>query len=67
MAEWIPVAERLPEDGVEVLWLVEAYGQGALYKIGCRHDDNIHADDGIGYYVTPQAHWQPLPEPPGVK
>lgn len=65
--QWISVEERLPEEGVDVLWLVEAYGEGTLYKIGCRHEDNIHADDGIRYQITRQAHWQPLPEPPEVK
>lgn len=52
---WIPVAERLPDIGIEVLVYSE--------------DDGICVDyyDGasFGYYGV--THWMPLPEPPKEK
>lgn len=50
-AEWIPVAERLPEDGEYVL----AYStQDELMSIAARHRFE-------NWEIT---HWMPLPEPP---
>ena len=59
-SKWIPVTERLPEKGEEVL-VVDRFGfiemgfvketiYGHKYWLGCEGDD-----------VT---HWMPLPEPP---
>ena len=49
---WIPVTERLPDIGIEVLVYSE--------------DDGICMDyyggDSFGYYDV--THWMPLPEPP---
>ena len=49
---WIPVTERLPDIGIEVLVYSE--------------DDGICVDyyggDSFGYYDV--THWMPLPEPP---
>ena len=49
---WIPVTERLPDIGIEVL----------IYS----EDDGICMDyyggDSFGYYDV--THWMPLPEPP---
>ena len=49
---WIPVTERLPDVGTEVLVYSE--------------DDGICVDyyggDSFGYYDV--THWMPLPEPP---
>ena len=60
MAEWIPVTERLPEEGVPVL---------------CACRANIYSVmkwDGIDWYENPThiymggfvTHWMPIPEPP---
>lgn len=57
---WIPVEERLPEDGsVKIVWTV--YTEGEEWPC-----------IGLGYYVNrwyvptgrSVTHWQPLPEPP---
>lgn len=60
---WIPVSERLPEDGVRVLaWDVReeswriAYVDTTWYMVGF--------DDDTSICVT---HWMPLPEPPEAK
>lgn len=57
---WIPVSERLPEDGSECLF----YYIGFRIS-GTRHGDRIFSH-GCGYRIGSEAtHWQPLPEPPG--
>lgn len=53
---WVPVSERLPEDGVNVI-TVDKYGR--VSKCNC-----------LKSYVTKYGnydnvtHWQPLPQPP---
>lgn len=54
---WIPVAERLPENGQWVL----AIEDGSLVPIVYQHRDHWHSDFWNPEDVT---HWQPLPEPP---
>ena len=49
---WIPVAERLPDVGIEVLIYSEDDGVCVDYYGG----------DSFGYYDV--THWMPLPEPP---
>jgi hypothetical protein len=58
---WIPVSERLPEDGADVLaW--------CGWAITSRYDDENYwrTEDGRNpiFMVT---HWMPLPTPPEVK
>ena len=50
--EWIPVTERLPDVGIEVLIYSEDDGVCVDYYGG----------DSFGYYDV--THWMPLPEPP---
>jgi hypothetical protein len=57
---WIPVAERLPEDDVNVLMVVEVE-EGENVWIGWRDKDGWFTMDGTGVDVT---HWMPLPESP---
>ena len=49
---WIPVTERLPDVGIEVLIYSEDDGVCVDYYGG----------DTFGYYDV--THWMPLPEPP---
>lgn len=49
---WIPVTERLPDVGIEVLIYSEDDGVCVDYYGG----------DSFGYYEV--THWMPLPEPP---
>ena len=77
---WIPVSERLPEDGREVLVLVEELiTAGAHYQFGAAfNDDDVLVETptwvlgleeetyGFDAYAA-VTHWMPLPEPPEVK
>jgi hypothetical protein len=62
MSEWIPVSERLPEEGKSVL---VCYRSGwSRVEIGLRRDDRW-AVPGAGTYRTKLVtHWMPLPEVP---
>ena len=50
--EWISVAKRLPDIGVEVLVYSENFGMHVDYYDG----------DEFGYFHV--THWMPLPQPP---
>ena len=50
--EWISVAKRLPDVGVEVLVCSEIFGIHVDYYDG----------DAFGYFHV--THWMPLPNPP---
>lgn len=62
---WIPVSERLPEDGIDVIacnvttvlmdrFVARFYSWRGVW---------IHKDEG-GAGPCAVTHWQPLPEPP---
>ena len=59
--KWIPVSERLPEEGTFVDCYVGGYMQG-------RYTDILFKDSGFHKTVTIPlhnvTHWMPLPEPP---
>ena len=60
---WIPVSERLPEDG-EVVWLWDGNNLGMGYYLvlsGCFMDRDTPLRR-----IKP-THWMPLPESPEVK
>jgi hypothetical protein len=70
MSEWIPVTERLPEDGVPVLACYIGYNSGLLRTdlLACRHEDvwcYWHGEpcsyNKCNVIIT---HWMPLQEPP---
>ena len=56
--EWIPVSDRLPEKGKDVLVYTLTHD---VLKAHCYGDRQWFAHDGIWRVVT---HWMPLPEPP---
>lgn len=59
---WIPVSERLPEDGVRVIVYLD--GIYPYQHIDCRYGKGWLTERLTGMTVT---HWQPLPPPPEVK
>ena len=63
---WIPVSERLPEDGVAVLVAgIGGFIDAAERENGCwYHTAPEHCTQEWRHKVT---HWMPLPEPPEVK
>lgn len=72
LPRWIPVAERLPENGVRVL----AFNMRAKNKyigIWTREKDPGDGNDcwfdsaGWWYAFDEITHWMPLPEPPEVE
>lgn len=65
--DWIPADERIPEDGKDVLWSIDVFGNRQVYKIGHYMGQKIFADDGVTYWLTARTYWMQLPEPPKVK
>jgi len=56
---WIPVSERLPEQGVRVL-----LSRGAVIIVGHYCGLSKNWSDGGSYALRAPTHWMPLPEPP---
>lgn len=56
---WIPVGERLPPLGEDVLLMC-----GDEEAIGGRDEDGDWWGLGLGVVDKPPTHWMPLPEPP---
>ena len=70
--DWIPVTERLPENGVETLCWYEYFRYGdfnamfATYGIGYQFHGNWGGEVANGRNAKVLA-WMPLPEPPEVE
>ena len=61
--EWIPVAERLPEEYDKYLCNIKSYAfPGSSYQNILRYDKDGFHDGGI--YEDGVTHWMPLPEAP---
>ena len=67
-AQWIPVSERLPEEGIVVVISCERPSLEQFSDVGVITDGNWHyaytnhrIRAGGGVVVT---HWMPLPDPP---
>ena len=69
--QWIPVSERLPTYGDNVLIVadgeIETENQVFEFKKGKFSSSDFfesNKDDGIYYYIREITHWMPLPAPP---
>ena len=60
--EWIPVEERLPEDGIKVLWVKRLGGLLMIAKYDKQR--NVWTDGHHYGGMKGVTHWMPLPEPP---
>lgn len=61
--QWIPVTERLPEEGDRCLCNVKSFAfPGSFYRTILRYS-KVGFHDGC-VYEEGVTHWMPLPEPP---
>jgi len=61
---WVPVGERLPEEGVEVLWWCNSDDEDRGVFVGER-DRSLIAWGGHEWFIDADfTHWQPLPPGP---
>lgn len=61
-SKWIPVGERFPEAGKEVLCLTKGFGQWVATWDD--YGDEMWSDGEIWMNKYGITHWMPLPEPP---
>lgn len=61
--QWIPISERLPEDGAYVLGWWHSESKLSMY-ICMYHSLGRQFRPGISMPPYPVTHWMPLPEPP---
>lgn len=61
--QWIPVTERLPEEGVSVQVCFHSQG-GKFQAVSERFVDNCNQSYWSGLCGMKPTHWKPLPEPP---
>ena len=62
---WIPVTERLPEVGVDVLCLWN--DESKMMVVDALEQRSVSDGAGVQFvknYIHNYSHWQPLPEPP---
>jgi hypothetical protein len=62
---WIPVSERLPEDGKWVLWFNKSWDCPIV--VARRDDKSLDWGGDLCGTLHGFTHWQPLAEPPEVK
>ena len=60
MPVWIPVTERLPKDGAEVL----AFNKTGFAYVDCWADGKWKINSMVNEEHEIVTHWMPLPEPP---
>jgi hypothetical protein len=61
---WVPVGERLPEEGVEVLWWCNSYDEDRGVFVGKRDRSLIVLGSHTRFIDPDFTHWQPLPPGP---
>ena len=59
---WIPVTERLPEDGQDVLGFLQNDTERGIFP--ANYDHGIWFDCLFNIHIQSVTHWMPLPEPP---
>lgn len=57
---WIPVSERLPDDGKEVIICTTAADVCAGFA---RWGGSFTTEEGCELYLADVTHWMPIPEP----
>ena len=62
-SEWIPVSERLPDDGQSVIVFWRKYKEVGEAVFG--KEEGWFSTDRDGCHDV--SHWMPMPEPPEVK
>ena len=60
--QWIPVGERLPEDGVAVLWFNKRWTWQLV--VAKRDGESLDWGGDLSGTLHGFTHWMPLPEPP---
>ena len=61
---WIPVSERLPEDGVWVLWFNKSWS--CQLVVAKRDGESLDWGGDLAGPLHGFTHWMPLPSPPEV-
>jgi len=64
LPRWIPVSERLPEDGKRVLAVTRVGGLAEVGEFTFNSRGEWFSTDYGSWNAT---HWMPLPEPPEAK
>ena len=59
---WIPVTERLPEDGQDVLGFLQNDTERGIFP--ANYDHGIWFDCLFNIHIQSVTHWMPLPEQP---
>ena len=62
--EWIPVDERMPEDGGYVVCIAKRNPFSRFMPMVARIEKNGWANPITEQYISEVTHWMPLPEPP---
>ena len=60
---WVSVSERLPEDGVPVLWFNKSWMWSQLV-VAKRDGESLDWGGDLSVTLHGFTHWMPLPEPP---
>lgn len=63
--EWIPVNERLPDDGVAVLWCDPSDNLWPTF-VGKRDGKSINWGGDLAISIEGRMHWMHLPDPPVI-
>lgn len=61
---WIPVSERLPADGVWVLWFNKSWS--CQLVVAKRDGESLDWGGDLAGTLHGFTHWMPLPHPPEV-